>query len=202
MFMPRALKNPDVYEKVFNDSVAAGYNGLRLWGGGQFEYDIFYELADRQGIVIWHDLMFACALYPGNQEFLKNVEEELRDNIRRLRIHPSIIMWNGNNEVLIGWREWGWKNNRIQEEIDQLQYWYDQLFLSRIDDVLKEIHPDVYYWPTSPSSTSSNTSELNFGDIHYWQVWASSAPIETYKTYVGRFNSEYGMQAMIDVSNF
>lgn len=71
-----------------------------------------YELADQYGILIWHDLMFACALYPGNEEFLRNVAHEIYDNVKRLRIHPSIIMWNGNNEVEIGWREWGWKENR------------------------------------------------------------------------------------------
>lgn len=114
MFMPRALKSVgtpnDVYNKTIQDAIDANYNMLRVWGGGQFEYDVFYDLCDQSGLLIWHDLMFACALYPGQKEMLDNIAAEMRDNVRRLRNHPSIAMWNGNNEVLIGWQEWGWQN--------------------------------------------------------------------------------------------
>ncbi|CAD8151137.1 unnamed protein product [Paramecium pentaurelia] len=202
MSLPRALKNPSIYERIFQDSIAAGYNGLRFWGGGQFEYDIFYELADKYGIIIWHDLMFACAMYPGTDDFIANVQAELKDNVKRLRIHPSIVLWNGNNEVEIGWKEWGWKKNRVEQEVSMLQQWYNILFLQAIPNVLNEIHPEIYYWPTSPSTSVNNVEELGFGDIHYWGVWASKHQIENYTKFIGRFNSEYGMQAMIDVNNF
>ena len=104
MFMPRAAKNPEIYQKIIEDSVGAGYNTLRLWGGGQFEHDVFYRLCDEAGLLIWHDLMFACAWYPGNREFLDDVTAELEDNIRRIRVHASLAMWNGNNEVDQGWK--------------------------------------------------------------------------------------------------
>ena len=112
MFMPRAFKNTTVYKNTIRDAVEGNYNLLRIWGGGQFESDIFYELCDENGLMVWHDLLFACAFYPGDNEFLDNVANELIDNVKRIRIHPSLIMWNGNNEVEIGWREWGWQNNR------------------------------------------------------------------------------------------
>ncbi|CAK62388.1 unnamed protein product (macronuclear) [Paramecium tetraurelia] len=202
MFLPRALKNSTIYERIFQDSIDAGYNGLRFWGGGQFEYDIFYELADKYGIIIWHDLMFACAMYPGTDDFIANVQAEIKDNVKRLRIHPSIVLWNGNNEVEIGWREWGWKAKRKESEIQMLQIWYNTLFLQAIPNVLNEIHPEIYYWPTSPSTSVNDVERLGFGDIHYWGVWAAKHQIENYTKFIGRFNSEYGMQAMIDVNNF
>ncbi len=81
---------------------------LRLWGGGQYEFDVFYDTCDEQGMLIWHDMMFACAMYPGRGDFLDEVAAETRDNVKRLRNHASIAMWNGNNEVYIGWKQWGW----------------------------------------------------------------------------------------------
>ena len=110
----------------------AKYNTLRVWGGGQFENDIFYELCDEAGLMIWHDLLFACAFYPGDKAFLDSVEMELRDNIRRLRNHPSIVMWNGNNEVEIGWKEWGWQDNHTKSELTEMWSWYEALFLERM----------------------------------------------------------------------
>jgi beta-mannosidase len=95
-----------------------------VWGGGQFEYDIFYDLCDENGLLVWHDLMFACAFYYVDDTFLASVEAEIRDNIGRLRNHPSIAMWNGNNEVWIGWREWGWQNGRSKEELATMIGWY------------------------------------------------------------------------------
>ncbi|KAM3146347.1 hypothetical protein pb186bvf_001692 [Paramecium bursaria] len=196
MFMPRALKNPQVYVDIFLNSLAAGYNGLRIWGGGQFEYDIFYELADQHGILLWHDFLFACAMYPGTNDYLENIRQEIYDNVKRIRIHPSIIMWNGNNEVELGWKTWGWAslNQGVNQQL--IASWYTKIFREVIPNVLKEINPDIFYWETSPSP-----NWLSRGDIHYWGVWASRSPIESYQQSVGRFNSEYGMQALIDVNN-
>lgn len=108
MFMPRAFKNPSVYHNTIQAAVDGNYNMIRVWGGGQYEFDIFYDLADEAGIMIWHDMMFACAMYKGTQDYLDNIAAETRDNVRRLRNHPSIAMWNGNNEVYVGWKDWGW----------------------------------------------------------------------------------------------
>ncbi|KAM3146580.1 hypothetical protein pb186bvf_001110 [Paramecium bursaria] len=130
-----------------------------------------------------------------------NTNQEIKDNVQRLRIHPSIIMWNGNNEVGIGWREWGWASNRTVQQNQTIQFWYDKIFKDVIPKVLDEINPDVFYWETSPSSSFNHFSELNKGDVHFWGVWASQFPIESLSHYIGRFNSEYGMQALIDVNN-
>lgn len=171
-----------------------------MWGGGQFENDVFYELCDEAGLLIWHDLLFACAFYPADPAFLESVEMELRDNIRRLRIHPSIVMWNGNNEVEIGWKEWGWQNNHTKAELTEMWSWYQALFLGRIPKVLAEVNPDTFYYPTSPTSSFGNDERFK-GDIHYWGVWAGWEDIERYDIIVGRINSEYGMQAMPDFSS-
>ena len=108
MFMPRALKNPEVYYNTIQAAIDANHNMLRLWGGGQYEYDIFYDICDEKGVLIWHDMMFACAMYPAQHDMLENIKQETIDNVKRLRNHPSIALWNGNNEVLIGWEHWGW----------------------------------------------------------------------------------------------
>jgi beta-mannosidase len=92
--------------------VFGNFNMLRVWGGGQFDHDIFYDLCDENGLLIWHDLMFACAMYPGSKEIYENIKQEMIDNVIRLRNHPSIAIWNGNNEVWIGWLEWGWQHGK------------------------------------------------------------------------------------------
>jgi beta-mannosidase len=155
---------------------------------------------DEAGILIWHDLMFACALYPSSTEILANIEAEMRDNVKRIRNHPSIGLWNGNNEVWIGWLEWGWQSGLSDTQKKQVEQMYNDVFKGVLPKVLKEEHPEVYYWETSPSVSSSSTKTLSSGDIHFWRVWAAGSPIEEYEEYVGRFNSEYGMQALPDMS--
>lgn len=108
--MSLARTDRETYVKIKDYAVFGKFNMIRVWGGGQFQKDQFYDVMDEAGILIWHDLMFACALYPSSSDILANIEAEMRDNVRRLRNHPSIGLWNGNNEVWIGWQEWGWKN--------------------------------------------------------------------------------------------
>ena len=98
-------------------------------------------------------MMFACALYPGRKQDLENIRAETMDNVKRLRNHPSIAIWNGNNEVLIGWREWGWKYSFDNEQRPVVFGWYNAIFNETIPNVLAEIDPDRFYWPTSPSSS-------------------------------------------------
>ncbi len=107
--MSLARTNKSTYQKIAKDALFAKFNMIRVWGGGQFEKDEFYQAMDEAGILIWHDLMFACALYPSSDDILSNIAAEMRDNVRRIRRHPSLALWNGNNEVWIGWQEWGWK---------------------------------------------------------------------------------------------
>lgn len=196
MFMPRALKNKTVYINTIQNAIDANFNMLRVWGGGQFEYDIFYELCDRAGLLIWHDLMFACAMYPGTKDDLDNIQNEIQDNVLRLRNHPSIALWNGNNEVWVGWNQWGWKDKLNLLQRNKVAGWYNSIFNNLIPQVLKAIDPDRYYWPTSPSNFGLSNTTINTGDIHFYGVWGGM-DIEEYNNWVGRFNSEYGFQGSL-----
>lgn len=177
MFLSRALRTPKVYEDTIAAAVFANFNMLRVWGGGQFDHDIFYDLCDANGLLIWHDLMFACAMYPGSQEIYDNIKQEMIDNIVRLRHHPSIALWNGNNEVWIGWQEWGWKNNKTTAQKDLIERWYRDIFATTLRDVIAEYDPDRFYWETSPSSSSNSPSTIGSGDIHFWRVWGGGTNI-------------------------
>jgi beta-mannosidase len=121
---------PATYARIKQYALHAKLNMIRLWGGGQFENDEFYTAMDESGILIWHDLMFACAMYPATLigRELESIQQELEDNLIRIRNHPSIALWSGNNEVWIGWQEWGWKNGHDTLEIYQLERMYKQIF--------------------------------------------------------------------------
>ena len=106
MFIPRATQAD--YEGVIKQATDVNMNMLRIWGGGFFENDLFYELCDQNGLLVWQDFMFACAMYPSDEAFINNVRQETIDNIKRLRNHPCIALWCGNNENLIGWNDWNW----------------------------------------------------------------------------------------------
>ena len=93
-----------------------GMNMLRIWGGGIYQYDAFYDACDREGILVWQDFMFACAMYPGNDDFLENIRLEAEDNYNRLKKHTCIALWCGNNENLSAWKRWGWEENTIKEQ--------------------------------------------------------------------------------------
>lgn len=114
MFIPRATQQD--YEGVIKQAVDANMNMLRVWGGGFFEKNLFYELCDENGLLVWQDFMFACAMYPGNEEFINNVRQETIDNVKRLRNHPCIALWCGNNENLIGWNDWNWQNHTAKKQ--------------------------------------------------------------------------------------
>lgn len=164
MFMPRALRNPDVYNKTIQAAIDGNQNMLRLWGGGQYEHDLFYDMCDASGILIWHDMMFACAMYPAEPDMLASIKQETLDNVRRLRNHPSIALWNGNNEVLIGWEHWGWQDNLNDAQKQIVFGWYTEIFEVTLREVVAQEDPDRFYWPTSP--TSQAPGNYSFGDIH------------------------------------
>jgi beta-mannosidase len=103
------------YEKLLSNVVSSNMNMLRIWGGGIYENDIFYDLCDAKGILVWQDFMFACAMYPGDIEFLANVQEEAEQQVKRLRNHASIALWCGNNESSEGWKRWGWKTIELKK---------------------------------------------------------------------------------------
>ncbi|MGC8825086.1 MAG: beta-mannosidase [Bacteroidales bacterium] len=190
------------YEKIIRSAVQANMNMLRLWGGGIYEYDIFYELCDRYGIMVWHDFMFACSMYPGGEEFFESVRQEAIDNVRRLRNHPCIVLWCGNNEIETAWAEghenmgWGWKQRFTPEQRKQMWNDYQQLFSKILPEVVQTYSPGIFYWPSSPTAGDGiATYESRSGDMHYWGVWHGLHPFEDFNRYLGRFMSEYGFQS-------
>lgn len=193
-FLSRVTK--EVYEKTIQDAVDVNMNMLRVWGGGIYEDDYFYELCDKNGIMVWQDFMFACSLYPAEGEMLDNIKYEAIDNVKRLRDHPSIVLWCGNNECLDAWYGWGWKNRYTKQGVDSI-IWdqYDNLFHKVLPEVVAEYSPKSFYWPSSPFSRYDGIAEANNGDFHLWTVWGQSKPIEDYNHIRSRFFSEYGFQS-------
>lgn len=187
-----------MYQKVVNTSKISNFNMLRIWGGGIYENDRFYDLCDQNGILIWHDFMFACAMFPGDATFQENVKQEATDNIKRLRNHPSIALWNRNNEILAAWVGWGWKQKeeaKSKENADKIWKSYADIFHHILPDAVAANDPGRSYWDSSPSAGMGIPSDLANGDDHYWGVWWGKDPFKMYATYISRFMSEYGFQS-------
>jgi beta-mannosidase len=197
IFLDR-VKTED-YHKIVKSAVDANMNMLRVWGGGIYEKDNFYDLCDEYGILVWQDFMFACAMYPGNKEFLDNVRLEAIQNVVRLRNHPSIALWCGNNEIIDAWNRWGWKKE-FAENADEIWKAYEDIFYDVLPSVVNEYDSTRFYWPSSASSAYNAPSELHSGDYHYWGVWHGKEPFEKFDESVGRFMSEYGFQSFPEFS--
>ena len=203
-FLPEV--STEDYTNLVVQAKNANMNMLRVWGGGVYADDAFYNACDANGILVWQDFMFACAMYPGDTAFVNNVKAEITDNIIRLRNHPSIAIWCGNNENDEGWHNWGWQKqfNYSKEEENQIWNNYKKLFHELIPATLNETlgdHP-FFYWPSSPSIGWGRKESLTQGDSHYWGVWWGKEPFEMYTQKVGRFMSEYGFQGMPPLSTF
>ena len=195
-FLPRV--DSMHYAKLIKQAKNANMNMLRIWGGGVYEDDLFYNECDRQGILVWQDFMFACSFYPWNESYLNNITEEFRQNVIRLRNHPSIAMWCGNNEVREAWYHWGYQKVYKWSAADSAAIWhgYLKIFEETIPNVLKAEDNSRYYWPSSPYYGWGSPKSLTEGDSHYWGVWWGMEPFETYEKKVPRFASEYGFQAV------
>lgn len=183
---------PEKYRQLLTSVRDANMNMVRVWGGGIYEDKHFYDLADELGLLVWQDFMFACSMYPADRDFLENVRQEAIDNIKRLRDHPSVILWCGNNEVETAWNHWGWRQNlpdRIWED-------YLKLFVRLLPEVVEEYDPETPYWSSSPSSNFQEDSDSQkMGDVHYWGVWHAALPFTDYEKQFPRFMSEYGFQS-------
>lgn len=185
----------EVYERLFDNTLAANMNMLRVWGGAIYEEALFYELADRSGILIWQDFMFACNLSPGDEPHLENIRKEAEYNVKRLRNYPSIAVWTGNNENLHGWHHWGWKESYDPETREFMWRTYDRIFHEILPDVVNRNAPGTPYWSSSPSSYGNTLADRRSGDEHDWTIWFGQEPFSSYGRNVPRFISEYGMQA-------
>ena len=182
------------YEKLLNDVVDANMNMLRVWGGGIYENDIFYDLCDEKGILVWQDFMFACAMYPGDQAFLENVQEEAIQNVKRLRNHASIALWCGNNENAEGWNRWGWQADRSEHEKEEIWSYYLKVFDSILPNTVDKL-TDTDYWESSPKYGRGNPKYKFEGDAHDWWIWHDAYPFEHLEENVPRFMSEFGFQS-------
>lgn len=201
VFLPRVTE--ENYCKVVETAKISNNNMLRVWGGGVYEEDIFYDLCDEAGILVWQDFMFACAMFPGDEAFLENVKQEAIDNVKRLRNHPSIGLWCGNNEILVAWKGWGWETaERAKSEENANKIWkaYEDIFHKVLPEVVAEHDPQKSYWSSSPSSGTGIAADLVNGDEHYWGVWWGKAPFQTYATHLPRFMSEYGFQSFPEIA--
>ncbi len=167
------------------------FNCIRIWGGGYFLDDFFYDVCDERGLLIWHDFMFACASYELDAAFEANVSAEIRQNIRRLRSHPSIGLWCGNNEMETQYETLAWPKSKKQ------YYDYIRLYEYMIPKIVEEEDPMTFYWPSSPSSGGNyeNSNAENVGDVHYWGVWHGNEPFTAYRKHHYRFLSEFGFQS-------
>lgn len=176
-------------------------NMLRVWGGGVYESDDFYSLCDSLGILIWQDFMFAGTVYPGDEEFVQNVSQEAKEQVIRLRNHPCIALWCGNNEVDEAWHNWGWQKSLGYSRADSTRLWNDYLYLFEgiLPETVNEFAPATVYVPSSPANGWGRDKAYRQGDVHYWGVWWGNEPFETYNEKVGRFVSEYGFQGMPDM---
>lgn len=190
------------YDNLLTKVQEAHMNMIRVWGGGIYEKDIFYDFCDEKGIMVWQDFMFAGSMYPGDSVFLDNVKHEIRDNIKRIRSHPSLAIWCGNNEMEVAWNNWGWQKQFGYSEKDSTEIWnnYLRIFEDIIPNTLNELDPDGNYTSTSPISNWGTPENFNHATMHYWGVWHGRDPFEKFATNVGRFMVEYGFQSFPEIS--
>ncbi|MCR5742577.1 MAG: glycoside hydrolase family 2 protein [Lachnospiraceae bacterium] len=180
-------------EYLVKSAVKANYNTLRVWGGGYYPGDDFYDLCDENGIVVWQDLMYACNVYELSDEFKETIAAETADNVIRLRHHASLILWCGNNEMESGWSHW----YNFCDHSQALRADYLKMFEVMLPEIIRENDAEHFYWPSSPSSGGwiDNPDDPDRGDVHYWEVWHGEKPFTEYRKFYFRFCSEFGFQS-------
>jgi len=184
--------NKERTKKLLESAIIANHNCIRVWGGGYYPRDYFYDLCDEMGILVWQDLMFACSVYNvEDPSLLETIIPEIHDNLKRIKHHPSLLIICGNNEIeqmVVNW-------NIPDKEIAQQYYLF--LFEDLLPKVVKEVYPDCLYWPSSPSSGGKlhDPNSDKYGDMHYWGVWHENKPITSFREYYPALISEFGIQS-------
>ena len=186
---------------IVKNAVAANMNTLRVWGGGNYASDNFMEACDEMGVLVWQDFMFACAMYPGNEGFIESIQHEATDQTLRLRHHPSLAMWCGNNEVSEGWERWGWQDGLSEEEITEKEIAYSEIFENILPSIVS-LYDDAPYWPSSPLLGRGDTDFKNRGDAHDWGIWHDGYAFDSLWARVPRFMSEFGFQSFPERSTW
>lgn len=203
-YIPQDVFPARVTDDMVRDMVdvmkASNFNMVRVWGGGYYPDEVFYEMCDSLGIMVWQDLMFACAMYPGDVAFIDNVAHELDYQVPRIASHPSVVLFNGNNEVEVAWGNWGFqiKYGLYGESAKEIEKAYNDLFKVTAKNIVAESF--VPYIHTSPLSNWGKKEYYNHGSQHYWGVWHGKDPIEDFGKKIGRFNAEYGFQSFPEYS--
>nr|AGS53126.1 beta-mannosidase [uncultured bacterium contig00040] len=182
------------YEKtrtLLEDSVLAGLNAIRVWGGGCYPENYFFDICDELGLIVWQDFMFACAVYELTPAFEESIRAEAADNVKRLRHHASLGLWCGNNELEEAFAN-GWYKISPEQRV-----YYTRMFEEILPEIVAKHDPQTFYWPASPSCGGGfdDPNDPNRGDVHFWQVWHASAPFSSYRDYFFRFASEFGFQS-------
>ena len=187
------------YEYLICSAAEANMNMIRVWGGGLYESEDFYQICDSLGIMVWQDMAFACGMFPSDSEYLESVANEVKDNVRRLRNHPSLVLWCGNNENEISYFEWGWNRTITAEQREDYESGMRKLFYEVIPDAISEVDDTRYYHPSSPSTGHSGVP-YSMGDAHMWSVWKGGWVEEYLKPHnIARFMSEYGFISYPDM---
>lgn len=202
-FIPRGKRN-GLYQRNLLDAKNAGMNMIRVWGGGIYEDELFYNTCDKHGMLVWQDFPFACAMYPAHDGFVENVRREAACNIKRLRQHASLALWCGNNEVEQLWKAYlvtcrlifkPWKIRRYRKA-------YKRIFEKMLPKLVHDLDPARDYWPSSPSNGGGNrkrglikSNSPDMGDSHFWRVWHMGAPFSAYRSFHSRFMSEFGFES-------
>ena len=191
-FLPRVSE--DKYEKLLSLAKVANMNILRVWGGGVYEDDIFYDKCDEMGLMVWQDFMFACASYPQHKEFIENISEEIRQNIYRLKNHPSIVIWCGNNE-----NEWIW-NRTFNKPISEMSGY--KIYNEVIPGILKEADSGRPYWQSTPFSEDDDPNSQSSGNRHQWDLWSNWIDYNQVDKDESLFVTEFGFQAPANQETF
>ncbi len=191
--LPRVT--PERTRKLLTAARDANYNCVRVWGGGNYPYDAFWDICDELGLIVWQDFMFACAVYDLDGNFESEIRAEFADNIKRIRHHASLGLWCGNNEMemFVKQRTWVTKESQVSDYVKMYEY--------ILPHMLKELDPNTFYWPASPSSGGAfdEPNDPARGDVHYWDVWHGGRPFTAYRQFLFRYLSEFGFQSFPSV---
>lgn len=201
MFAGPALDS--AYVALVPQMQAANFNMVRIWGGGMYAPEAFMAACDRAGIMVWHDFMFACAMYPGDKPFIDLVTKEIEQQIPRLAAHPSLVYFNGNNEVDVAWHNWGFQvqYRLFEKEQQEIETAYQKIFRELLPtQVTSFTSNSIPYVHTSPLSNWGQDDFFNHGTMHYWGVWHGKDPLHDFANKIGRFNAEYGFQSFPEPS--
>ncbi len=189
--------------KLLTTAKESNMNMLRVWGGGIYQSDWFYNICDSLGVLVWQDAMFACSMYPWDESFLQNVHEEIKQQSERISDHACVATWCGNNEVRVAWNNWGWQSEFKYDQAQQDSIWngYQKLFKEVIPQTIQEVNPSMNYVSTSPLSNWGKDGNFNHHNMHYWGVWHGTDNFDGFEKNVPRFMSEYGFQSFPILQN-